>query len=120
MSGRCDYCGEVGIDMHCSLCACRDGINSENLTQELDQLQAENLQMREVLKTIALRVCVGTEFCPCCIAEEAIHLTHTAHLARKIELMEKAVEQIRKPSNRLDILAALKEFDEHEAKRPKS
>lgn len=89
----------------------------ELMLKERDQLRAENLQMRQIIEhAIAIGyIGEGSTFGS---FEEALKLPHTAHLARKIELMEKVIERAR-------IIAeypngpsfdSLKELDDHIAK----
>lgn len=86
----------------------------ELMLKERDQLRAENLQMRQIIEhAIAIGyIGEGSTFGS---FEEALKLPHTAHLARKIELMEKVIHALRTDIG-WEVADALKELDDHIAK----
>lgn len=97
------------------------------------KLRAENLKMREAIGAISSpnknrhekeEYWLGVGHVQCAtvlatdtkIARNALKLPHTAHLARKIELMEHVVSDSRTLES--DLRGSLKELDDHMAKEP--
>ena len=128
----------VKLNCACGIFECM----REDLEKERDQLRAENLQMRSALEAINqdaqyLRhveksyLAVGKEkydFAkmngPLSAIERKIVLglevKHTAHLARRLELLERVVDEYRDSceTDAYDNSKALKELDALEASKP--
>lgn len=110
-------------------CSSVNLVRIARLEEERDQLRAENLQMRSLLWTFAycdkpdieatgLELDNQSELWV--VAWEKSNeilksIPHTAHLARKIELMEKVIHALRTDIG-WEVADALKELDDHIAK----